>query len=175
MRNSVKIGDHYNQLTVVRRVGTKSNKTPIWLCQCDCGNFTEVSSEHLKDSSIKSCGCFRVSFMKSCKSKENTFVIRDDYVIGYDCKGNSFLFDLEDLDRVKTLYWSVNARGYVRNVKTRTFLHRFILGTPPNLVVDHKNHDTTDNRKKNIWSCTQSDNMRNQKRFVNKIRGVTNA
>ena len=103
--------------------------------------------------------------MRVLKKRSNKFVIDGAVVTGYDEQGNSFIFDLEDLERVRQFYWSVTSRGYVRCVKENMFLHRFILNTPDGYVVDHKNYVTTDNRKCNIWSCTQSDNMYNQKRF----------
>lgn len=34
-----------------------SNGTIIWLCQCDCGNFTEVSVGQLVRGHTLSCGC----------------------------------------------------------------------------------------------------------------------
>ena len=165
-KSSIIIGETYHNLKVLKRVGSKSNKTPIWECQCTlCGSLTKVSSEHLKDGSTKSCGCFRRNKMRVLKKRSNKFVIDGVVVTGYDEQGNSFIFDLEDLERVRQFYWSVTSRGYVRCVKENMFLHRFILNTPDGYVVDHKNHVTTDNRKCNIWSCTQSDNMYNQKRF----------
>lgn len=165
-KSSIIIGNTYHNLKVIERIGTKSNRTPIWKCQCTlCGSFTTVSSEHLKDGSTNSCGCLRKKKMKLIKKRTNRFVIEGDVVTGYDEQGNSFIFDLEDLDKVKKYYWSVTSRGYVKNSKHNLQLHRYLLDTPPHLVVDHKNHITTDNRRCNIWSCTQSDNMYNQKRF----------
>lgn len=164
--SSVTIGNTYNYLKVLKRIGVKKNKTIIWECECTlCGNHTNVSSEHIKDGSTKSCGCFRKQRMIDIQSRENTYTIDGDVVTMYDEQGNYFLIDLEDLDRVKQHYWSVTNRGYVRCSKERMFLHRFILNTPDGYVVDHRNHKPYDNRKCNIWSCTQSDNMLNQKRF----------
>jgi hypothetical protein len=31
-----------------------------WLCLCDCGNETDVSSRDLRSGHIKSCGCLRI-------------------------------------------------------------------------------------------------------------------
>ena len=165
-KSSIIIGETYHNLKVIERIGTRPNKTPIWKCECTlCGSITSVSSEHLRDGSTNSCGCLRRKKMSIISKRTNKFVIDGDIVIGYDEQGKSFIFDLEDLDRVSQHYWSVDSRGYVKCVKERIFLHRFILNTPNDYVVDHKNHKTNDNRKCNIWSCTQSDNMYNQKRF----------
>ena len=39
--------------------GVGDNKRMIWLCQCDCGNFIEVSSQDFQSGHTKSCGCLR--------------------------------------------------------------------------------------------------------------------
>jgi hypothetical protein len=58
-------GMRFGQLLVVRRVanrtfGTNCKKTvrAMWLCQCDCGNTSEVVGYALlRPSCTKSCGC----------------------------------------------------------------------------------------------------------------------
>lgn len=52
---------------------------------------------------------------------------------------------------------NVNGKG------TRQLIHRFIMGTPKGLVVDHLNHDTLDNRKSNLRSVTHAENQQNRK------------
>lgn len=50
------IGMTFNKLTVIsylRRV----NSRPIYLCQCECGNYKEVSRGALRQNKVKSCGC----------------------------------------------------------------------------------------------------------------------
>lgn len=41
-------------------------------------------------------------------------------------------------------------------------LHRYLMGEPHNLVVDHINGDTLDNRKQNLRTCTQKENTQNR-------------
>ena len=162
----IQVGDTYNYLKVIKRVGSRKNNVTVWECECLlCGNHKDVSADHLRSGATKSCGCYRKQYMKDKQSKVNTYSIDGDIVTMYDTQGNSFLIDLDDLERVKQHYWSVTPRGYVKCVKERLYLHRFILNAPDGCVVDHINHKTNDNRKCNIWSCTQSDNMYNQKRF----------
>jgi len=48
------------------------------------------------------------------------------------------------------------------NKKTLISMHRVILNTPNDLFTDHKNHDTLDNRRRNIRICTQSQNNMNR-------------
>lgn len=50
-------GNKYNKLTVIRRVKSNIKGLPRWLCQCECGNYTEVNGNNLKNGAVKSCGC----------------------------------------------------------------------------------------------------------------------
>jgi hypothetical protein len=44
------------------------------------------------------------------------------------------------------------------------YMHRMITGCQAGLVVDHKNGNGLDNRRDNIWACTQSQNRANSRR-----------
>lgn len=50
-------GMKFNKLTVIKRVGTNPTGNALWLCECDCGNETTVSGQHLRSGNTKSCGC----------------------------------------------------------------------------------------------------------------------
>ena len=50
-------GQKFGKLTVIKRLGLNSSGHSIYLCQCECGNFTKVSRPNLKSGSVKSCGC----------------------------------------------------------------------------------------------------------------------
>ena len=50
------IGTRYGKLTIIARAENQGKKVR-WLCECDCGNQSIVQSGHLKNGSIKSCGC----------------------------------------------------------------------------------------------------------------------
>lgn len=58
----------------------------------------------------------------------------------------------------------------LRGIKTSdgkchsVYMHRVILGAPSGLQTDHKNHDTLDNRKQNLRTCTASQNQANQQK-----------
>lgn len=55
------IGKRFGRLTVVKRepnhITPSGQKKAMWLCVCDCGNETIVSSQGLKSGRTKSCGC----------------------------------------------------------------------------------------------------------------------
>lgn len=52
--------------------------------------------------------------------------------------------------------------------KRKIYMHRQILGTPVGTEVDHKNHNTLDNRIQNIRNCTHAQNKQNSKPLKNK-------
>lgn len=49
-------GKKFGKLTVINRVDNKGEKV-CWLCKCDCGNETCVTTSNLVTGHIKSCGC----------------------------------------------------------------------------------------------------------------------
>ena len=50
-------GKKFNKLTVVKRLENSIGGVSVWLCQCECGNFTTVRGSNIKNGSVKSCGC----------------------------------------------------------------------------------------------------------------------
>lgn len=50
-------GWKFGRLTVLKQVGNASGGSPLWLCQCECGNQHEVRSGNLRNGGTRSCGC----------------------------------------------------------------------------------------------------------------------
>ena len=50
------INKKFGHLTVLKDTGKREYRSIIWLCKCDCGNFKEVSSNHLQSGHVKTCG-----------------------------------------------------------------------------------------------------------------------
>jgi hypothetical protein len=52
-------GMRFGKLIAIKIAGKDSTKCNKWLCQCDCGELSEVRSSRLLDKikGIKSCGC----------------------------------------------------------------------------------------------------------------------
>ena len=94
-----------------------------------------------------------------------------------------FLFDTVDLDIVSSYTWRKSNRYASTNVKnddgtiTHTFFHRLVMkkhyGDITEYDVDHKNHNTLDNRLINIRLCTRSNNQLNRK-FDRSNTGIRN-
>lgn len=82
-----------------------------------------------------------------------------------------FIIDASLLDIITKHYWG--ARCYRGHFYAYTHLggykyislHRLITQCPNNLMVDHINHDTFDNRSKNLKICTNKENQHNRKNF----------
>lgn len=53
-------GNVYGLLTVIKE-GKYNQNGRYWICECQCGQRTEVLGEHLKRGNIISCGCYHQS------------------------------------------------------------------------------------------------------------------
>jgi len=96
-----------------------------------------------------------------------------------------FFIDGEDFEKVKNYKWCIS-KGWndddfyvVTNLKTKPrglILHRYLMDCPKNMIVDHINHNTLDNRKENMRVCTKAQNGMNQKKqkrkTFSKYKGV---
>lgn len=176
------IGQTFGRLTVICQsddyISPKGRHEAKWLCKCNCGNFCEVRSSNLKNGITKSCGCYskEVSSNNGKKNKRyNRYDIYDNYVIGYTSNNVPFYVDIDDYLRVRDICWTFQENyiiGKLNGVHIRQ--HRYILGvSQTNQIVDHINHNTTDNRKSNLRIVTASQNAMNRKPMCNNQSGVT--
>lgn len=46
--------------------------------------------------------------------------------------------------------WYIETNGYVRNRKTKKYLHRILMKAKPGQIIDHINRDRLDNRLENL-------------------------
>lgn len=117
--------------------------------------------------------------------KGNKYDLSNEYGIGYDSKGESFLFDLEDHKKIKDYTWNVthkksNNKPYVTASLIGTgkiiYMHRLIMNAGKYNYynpIDHINNNSTDNRKSNLRFATPTQNNYNTKTKPNNISGVT--
>jgi len=99
-------------------------------------------------------------------------------------KGHDIKIDKGDLPLLQAHNWQVHkhVRGsfYLERIETNNkkhqgfALHRVVAGTPVGMITDHINHNTLDNRRKNLRVCSHRENMFNQKSKVgtSKYKGV---
>lgn len=106
---------------------------------------------------------------------KNEYHIKGDvtYIDLYDKQCNVIaqaIIDTEDLDKVQYIKWKLSGSGYAMNTPkfkgSSKHMSREILGTKE--YVDHINHNTLDNRKKNLRIVTKSQNQMNSN-----YKGVT--
>lgn len=96
-------------------------------------------------------------------------------------QGQFALVDASDLALLSTTsWWAVKSPyGFCAATKIRTaegkrrvvHMHRFLLGDPPDLHVDHINRNTLDNRRSNLRLATRSQNKANSGRYRNNTSG----
>jgi hypothetical protein len=82
-------------------------------------------------------------------------------------KGFVIMVSPEDADVLEYRWKASISRRYVTIMKTsgdRGVIAREIMRPPLDMVVDHINGITVDNRRENLRVCTQAENMRNTKR-----------
>lgn len=103
------------------------------------------------------------------------------YYTVVEIKGGVVLIDNEDIPKIEGFYWH-SQRGYAitRKMKdgsrTSLYMHRLIMDADHSDVVDHKNHNTLDNRRRNLRITTYSCNSGNSKinsRNTSGYKGVT--
>ena len=56
-------GERFGILTAIEPCGYDTDNRLLWLCRCDCGNYTKVSGKHLRNGNTKSCGCLKSTTM----------------------------------------------------------------------------------------------------------------
>lgn len=168
---------------MIEYAGTKrqTNTSPAyWKCICDCGNIVVVCGNSLRSGATTSCGCYRIEqsivrgkengwkHLRLANIGHNAYDLSGDYGIGYDQKGNKFIFDKEDYDKIKDVYWAMTNKGYFVHAEHGVplmRLHKTIMGDIPNgMVVDHISGDRSDNRKSNLRFATFQQNTFNSHR-----------
>jgi len=96
----------------------------------------------------------------------NEIVVYDEYaeIVLYDIKQKECgraLIDIDDIPMAKKHKWSIDGRGYVTTSEYPYTLHRFVMGDPKGLEVDHVFHNLFDNRKSQLRVATRSQNNMN--------------
>ena len=97
-------------------------------------------------------------------------------------QGQVTLVDDSDFELLNQWKWCVNwapvAESFYavrREKSSRIQMARVIMNCPKDKIVDHINHNTLDNQKRNLRVCTYSENGRNSCSYVgtSKYKGVS--
>lgn len=182
-------GKRFGKLIVLEQAEDYINLTTgkhrsQWLCQCDCGNKAIVTGYCLNSEHTKSCGCLQseTTIMKNkSRKKQNKYDLSGDYGIGYTYDDKPFYFDKKDFDIIKNYCWH-DSNGYLiahvyrNNKRTTQRMHRLILGLESNknkdVLVDHINHNTFDNRRSNLRFVDNSRNQMNKDKSIKNTSGI---
>lgn len=161
-------GKTFDKLTVLYQiedyVAPSGGHYAMYRCVCDCEqhNIVDIIGRDLLSGNTKSCGCLQreaISQIGKTSKKFNTFVLNNDYGIGYTTNTNKpFYFDLEDYDKIKDICWNFSY-GYVRgwNGSTHIKMHKLIMNCFGNEYdVHHINGNKLDNRKHNLIVLTHN-------------------
>ena len=95
-------GQRFGRLTVIERDFSRKDEctSAYWLCKCDCGNITSVSSSNLRRGNVKSCGCLRVIDLTGQRFGRLTVIERD-----LNNKGNGAYWLCKcDCGNIKSIY-----------------------------------------------------------------------
>lgn len=68
------LGKRFGNLIVIDRIGTNYRGDVEWLCQCDCGQKTTVTTNLLISGHTKSCGCLQKR-MASASARKNSNLV----------------------------------------------------------------------------------------------------
>ena len=121
-------GQKYGRLTVIER--DYSQRTTAWRCLCECGNYTVVTSKHLRSKAAptKSCGCLNregnPTHRKSrtrlysiyYSMKRRCFNSSDDHFKYWGARGISICPEWLGKDGFKNFYEWAMSHGYKDNL-----------------------------------------------------------
>lgn len=177
-------GKTFGELTVIKQaedyITSNGKHLAMWKCKCICGNIKDILGSSLKNGNTQSCGCLSLKKLELGRIKKlNKYDLTGKYGIGWTSNTNhEFYFDLEDYDKIKNYTWWENDQGYCiatisYNPHTTIRMHRIIMDVSDDLDIDHKNHNTLDNRKEYLRVCTRQQNIFNSKIRKTNKSGIT--
>lgn len=150
-----------------------------YICECLCKNHTSfvAMASKIKSGDVLSCGCLQKERTSNANKKYNKRDLSGDYGIIWSNNTNEEIyFDLDDAENILKYCWYVNKKGYaVTSITTSTgkqktiTMHKMLGYKHP----DHHNRNKLDNRKDNLYICTQQENCRNKSLHKNNTSGVT--
>lgn len=142
--------------------------------------LSTISSNEKDIENFKKCmeyNIFSIIDILKGDGKQRAFEVNEELNCVNMKIGNSdrnVFISFEDLEKVSSLGWTFNqSRGYIQSTsRPYVELQRFLLGDGE-LVVDHINRDTFDNRRENLRLVTRSQNTHNRGVLESNKTGVT--
>lgn len=152
-------GKRYGRLTVIERAENDKDYNVVWKCQCDCGQITYVRTNSLNCNKATSCGCYRDERLRQSNSKPFEYEICGMYCKGFLPSGDVFLFDTDDLNKVKKYRWNISkSGGGIRTVSTENIsLGNLLFNSDRYNVLQFRNGNKLDYRHKNVYLITRKE------------------
>ena len=164
-------GEKFGRLTVVKRVKNSKSGNIMWECKCECGNTKIVAGGHLKNGSIKSCGCLNVELVKERSTKHGMASTRI-YRIWQGMKRRCY-------NKNQPHYKTYGARGITVCEEWRNSFDSFYTwsmenGYSSDLSIDRKDNNGNYEPSNCRWADekTQADNKRSTKHVTYKGKQV---
>ena len=168
-------GQKFGRLIVIKRVENhiKQPSGQIktkWLCECECGNKTEVTSSELKTGKTQSCGCYHKEKISKPLGESTKERVYRDYK--RHAKNKNLLFELS-----KDEFFELTKQNcfYCGDIPSNTSKSEYDNGDYIYNGVDRKNSlegYTTDNVVPCCWICNQAKHNYSQKEFYEWIKKV---
>ena len=97
----------FGQLTVIKKSKSRNNQI-VWLCECDCGNEIEVTTNHLTTGNTQSCGCLvsksENQIANYLKSKQINYIQQFTFLDLLGKNNTPLRFDFAIINNNKILY-----------------------------------------------------------------------
>lgn len=95
-------------------------------------------------------------------------------------QGQVALIDDEDYERVVQFKWCASWQEHTKSfcavrvdkAKRSILMHRFIMNAQPGQLIDHRHHNTLDNRKEQLRICNESQNHSNTRKRIDNTSGL---
>jgi hypothetical protein len=158
---------HYEKMRRHNKI-KKLMSLPKQKCKVDNCNEIALYNGYCKrhHSQLRSYG----KILERTKFDKNEIILHEDYaeIVLYNIKNkpiDKVKVDLENLENLRQYKWMINYHGYavgrVNGIMKQ--MHRVILNAPKDMIIDHINRNTLDNRKNNLRICNKSQNAMNSK------------
>jgi 5-methylcytosine-specific restriction endonuclease McrA len=157
-RKVLKFGQRFGRLVIIEEKGKNKSRHLMWRCQCDCGNYHNVSGTQLRSGVVQSCGCFRIEQQKKAvtthgqsQTKEYERVRMSKRRAQKIINGGSHT--LEELE---------NQRKLQKN-------KCYYCGIDLNIIVNHRDHKVPISRggsnsiKNIVWACAPCNQKKSTK------------
>jgi hypothetical protein len=125
-----------------------------------CGVCTSVvfTNGEIREGCTSTQGCMLLTHASIERSRVHVFRLMT---------GQTVAVDFEDKAKIIGIAWRMDKSGHIiGTIDGKTvMLHRLVTGTSdPAILIDHKHHDTCDNRKSQLRDATVTTNRRNTRK-----------